>query len=47
MPRWPEDPDAVSPLEAWCSRNPRVRWPLVFIALLLLWGIAGSGDLPY
>lgn len=46
MSRWPEDPDAISPLERWCARSPRLRWSLVAIVVLLLWGIAGSGDIP-
>ena len=29
------------PLEAWADRNPRVRWPLVYLLLLLLWGLGG------
>ena len=34
----------MTPLERWCARNPRVRWPLVFCALLLIWGLAGAFD---
>ena len=30
------------PVERWAARNPRLRWPLVFIALLLLLGLAGG-----
>lgn len=28
-------------LEAWAERNPRVRWPLVWLLLLGLWGLGG------
>jgi len=31
------------PLEAWANRNPRVRWPLVFLALIVL-ACLGSAD---
>ena len=31
-----------TPLSLWCAVNPRVRWPLVAAALLLLWGLAGA-----
>lgn len=30
------------PLEHWAERNPRVRWPLVLLLLLLLIGLAGG-----
>jgi len=33
-----------SPLAAWCDRNPLVRWPLVFLLIFLLWGLAGGLD---
>lgn len=44
-PRIPRDRDAVAPLfivEAWASRNPSVRWPLVIALILLLMGLAGG-----
>ncbi len=34
----------MSPLERWCARNPTVRWPLVALLLLFLWGLAGALD---
>lgn len=34
----------MTPLERWCARNPSVRWPLVFVAVLLVWGLAGALD---
>lgn len=30
------------PLERWAARSPRVRWPLVLVALLVLFGLAGG-----
>jgi len=33
------------PLEAWANRNPRVRWPLVYLLIFLLW-ILGSAIAP-
>lgn len=30
------------PLERWAERAPRTRWPLVLLALALLWGVAGG-----
>ena len=33
---------AMSPLERWCARNPRLRWSLVAIFVLVLWGLAGA-----
>jgi len=33
-----------SPLERWCARSPRVRWPLVFLLIVFLWGLAGWLD---
>ena len=35
-----------TPLERWASRDPDLRWALVFVALLFLWGLAGSLDSP-
>lgn len=29
------------PLSRWADRDPLVRWPLVLLLLLLLWGLAG------
>lgn len=29
-------------IERWAERNPRVRYPLICVALLLLWGIGGG-----
>ena len=31
-----------SPLERWAERNPRLRWPLMLVALFVLWGLAGG-----
>lgn len=31
-------------LDEWAHANPRVRYPILFAALLLLWGIAGGID---
>lgn len=33
-----------SPLETWANRNPSVRWPLVMLLLVLLWGLGGAFD---
>ena len=30
------------PLERWAARAPATRWPLVLVALLLLFGLAGG-----
>jgi len=30
-----------TPLSRWAARNPRVRWPLIGLALFALWGLAG------
>jgi hypothetical protein len=32
----------MSPLETWATRRPATRWPLVLLALLLLFGLAGG-----
>lgn len=28
----------------WADRKPVLRWPLVFICMLLLWGLGGAID---
>lgn len=30
------------PLERWAERNPRLRWPLVMLLIVLLVGLAGG-----
>lgn len=30
------------PLERWADRSPRIRWPLVLLAIVLLIGLAGG-----
>lgn len=30
------------PLERWAARNPRTRWPLVLLLIVLLIGLAGG-----
>ena len=35
-------PLADWPLARWADRRPTVRYPLLLIALLLLWGLAGA-----
>lgn len=32
----------MMPLEAWASRSPRVRWPLVLALIVVLIGLAGG-----
>jgi len=32
----------MTPLETWATRRPATRWPLVLLALLLLFGLAGG-----
>lgn len=34
----------MSPLERWAARNPRLRWPLVWLCIVFLWGLAGALD---
>lgn len=29
------------PIERWAERRPDTRYPIVFVAIFLLWGVAG------
>lgn len=35
---------APFPLEAWCNRRPRLRYALVLLLVVVLWGVAGAID---
>lgn len=32
----------MMPLEAWASRSPRVRWPIILALIVVLIGLAGG-----
>lgn len=44
-PLFRPDTEHVFPLERWAAHSPRVRWPLVMLALLALW-LLGSAVAP-
>lgn len=36
-----DDRRRLMPLERWARRDPGHRWPVVFVAIFLAWGLAG------